>query len=173
MRSWWPVGVIAACGPSVAVQDVDSSVGASSGDTAATTSTGTTVVSTASTATGVDDSSSDDTASGPRRCIATIAIDIDYSTYVGAARLRPDGPLRLLFRENADVLRDGRIYPAIDVVASGTRREDLLMSSRDLRRMWILRKYLSDMNSIESMEFLIDRMRNTLDNQEFLLSMNG
>ena len=70
-------------------------------------------------------------------------------------------------------LSNRRIYPAIDVVASGTRREDLLMSSRDLRRMWILRKYLSDMNSIESMEFLIDRMRNTLDNQEFLLSMNG
>ncbi len=70
-------------------------------------------------------------------------------------------------------LSNRRIYPAIDVVASGTRREDLLMSSRDLRRMWILRKYLSDMNTIESMEFLLDRMRNTLDNQEFLLSMNG
>lgn len=69
-------------------------------------------------------------------------------------------------------LSNRRIYPAIDVQASGTRREDLLMEPRDLRRMWILRKHLADMNSIEAMEFLIDRMRVTSDNSEFLITMN-
>ena len=70
-------------------------------------------------------------------------------------------------------LSNKRVYPAIDVPASGTRREDLLMSKEELARVWILRKYMSDMNSIEAMEFLQDKMKGTMDNSEFLLSMNG
>ena len=66
-----------------------------------------------------------------------------------------------------------RIYPAIDILASGTRREDLLMDKDVLQRVWILRKHLADMNPIEAMEFLKDRMHNTLSNEEFLVSMNG
>ncbi len=66
-----------------------------------------------------------------------------------------------------------RIYPAIDILASGTRREDLLMDKDVLQRVWILRKHLADMNPIEAMEFLKDRMQNTLSNEEFLVSMNG
>lgn len=65
-----------------------------------------------------------------------------------------------------------RIYPAIDVVSSGTRREDLLMDPKTLSRIWILRKHMSDMTPVEAMEFLQDRMRNTRSNDEFLLSMN-
>ncbi|MBC7486798.1 MAG: transcription termination factor Rho, partial [Cytophagaceae bacterium] len=59
------------------------------------------------------------------------------------------------------------------VPSSGTRREDLLMDKDELARVWILRKYMSDMNSSEAMEFLIDRMSKTKDNNEFLISMNG
>jgi transcription termination factor Rho len=59
------------------------------------------------------------------------------------------------------------------VPASGTRREDLLMDKEALQRVWILRKFMSDMNSQEAMEFLQDRMKNTRDNEEFLVSMNG
>jgi len=70
-------------------------------------------------------------------------------------------------------LANKRVYPAIDVPASGTRREDLLMDKDELARVWILRKYMSDMNSIEAMEFLIDRLSKTKDNNEFLISMNG
>ncbi len=70
-------------------------------------------------------------------------------------------------------LANKRIYPAIDVPASGTRREDLLMMDEELKRVWILRKFMADMNSVESMNFLLDRMKGTEDNQEFLLSMNG
>lgn len=70
-------------------------------------------------------------------------------------------------------LANKRIYPAIDVPASGTRREDLLMDPLSLQRVWILRKHMSDMTSIEAMEFLKDRMKNTRNNSEFLLSMNG
>jgi len=66
-----------------------------------------------------------------------------------------------------------RIYPAIDILASGTRREDLLMDKEALQRIWLLRKYLADMNPIEAMEFVKDRMANTLSNEEFLISMNG
>lgn len=65
-----------------------------------------------------------------------------------------------------------RIYPAIDVVSSGTRREDLLMDPKNLSRIWILRKHMSDMTPVEAMEFLQDRMKNTRSNEEFLLSMN-
>ncbi|EMR01406.1 transcription termination factor Rho [Cesiribacter andamanensis] len=70
-------------------------------------------------------------------------------------------------------LSNRRIYPAIDVPASGTRREDLLMDKETLQRVWILRKFMSDMNSQEAMEFLLERMRGTRDNEEFLVSMNG
>ncbi|MCP2042293.1 transcription termination factor Rho [Pontibacter sp. HSC-36F09] len=70
-------------------------------------------------------------------------------------------------------LANRRIYPAIDVPASGTRREDLLMDRDELNRIWILRKFMSDMNSVEAMEFLKDRMQGTKSNEEFLISMNG
>ena len=66
-----------------------------------------------------------------------------------------------------------RVYPAIDILASGTRREDLLMSQSELQRMWILRKYLADMNPIEAMEFIKNKMQLTKSNEEFLASMNG
>ncbi len=70
-------------------------------------------------------------------------------------------------------LSNKRVYPAIDVPASGTRREDLLMSKEELQRIWILRKFMNDMNSVEAMEFLLDRMKGTQSNEEFLVSMNG
>lgn len=70
-------------------------------------------------------------------------------------------------------LSNKRVYPAIDVPASGTRREDLLMDPEELKRVWILRKFMSDMNSNEAMEFLLNRMKGTANNDEFLVSMNG
>ena len=70
-------------------------------------------------------------------------------------------------------LANKRVYPAIDVPASGTRREDLLMREEELQRVWILRKFMSDMNSNEAMEFLLSKMKGTRNNDEFLLSMNG
>ncbi|WP_185872318.1 transcription termination factor Rho [Blattabacterium cuenoti] len=66
-----------------------------------------------------------------------------------------------------------RIYPAIDLVSSSTRKDDLLLDQNTLQRMWILRKHLSDMNSVEAMEFLRSRMSRTQNNEEFLISMNG
>jgi transcription termination factor Rho len=65
-----------------------------------------------------------------------------------------------------------RIWPAIDVNRSGTRREELLMSEEELRRVWILRRVLNDMNPVEAMELLVNRMKRTKTNEEFLLSMN-
>ena len=70
-------------------------------------------------------------------------------------------------------LSNKRLFPAIDIMASSTRRDDLLLDKDTLNRMWILRRYLSDMNSTEAMEFLKDRMEKTRDNEEFLVSMNG
>lgn len=70
-------------------------------------------------------------------------------------------------------LSNKRIYPAVDITASSTRRDDLLQDDSTVNRMWILRKYLSDMNSIEAMEFVKKRMEQTYDNMEFLASMNG
>ena len=67
-------------------------------------------------------------------------------------------------------LSNKRIYPAVDITASSTRRDDLLQDESTLNRMWILRKYLSDMNSIEAMEFVKKRMEQTYDNMEFLAS---
>jgi len=70
-------------------------------------------------------------------------------------------------------LSNKRVYPAIDVPASGTRREELLLDQEFLQRVWILRKFMSDMNSVEAMEFLLNRMKGTRSNEEFLVSMNG
>ena len=70
-------------------------------------------------------------------------------------------------------LSNKRIYPAVDIISSSTRRDDLLQDRDTINRMWILRKYLSDMNSIEAMEFVKDRMEKTFSNEEFLISMNG
>ena len=70
-------------------------------------------------------------------------------------------------------LSNKRIFPAVNIVASSTRRDDLLLDQTTLDRMWILRKYLSDMNPIEAMEFVKDRLENTQDNAEFLASMNS
>ena len=70
-------------------------------------------------------------------------------------------------------LSNKRIFPAVDIMASSTRRDDLLLDQETLNRMWVLRRYLSDMNSIEAMEFLKERMERTDNNEEFLISMNG
>ena len=70
-------------------------------------------------------------------------------------------------------LSNRRIYPSIDITASSTRREDLLLDKNFLNKIWILRKYLTDMNSVEAMEFLRDRLAKTDSNEEFLISMNG
>ena len=70
-------------------------------------------------------------------------------------------------------LANRRIYPAIDVLASGTRREDLLMDNEVLARVWILRKFMADMNASEAIEFLLTKMKGTRNNGEFLASMNG
>jgi transcription termination factor Rho len=70
-------------------------------------------------------------------------------------------------------LSDRRIFPAIDVNRSGTRREDLLMKEEELAKVWILRKILSDFNPIEAMDFLMDKIRGTKNNKEFLNSMNN
>jgi len=69
-------------------------------------------------------------------------------------------------------LADRRIFPAIDINKSGTRKEELLLSSHELNRLWILRKLLQPLNSIDAMEFLQDKMKGTKDNQEFLDSMS-
>ncbi len=65
-----------------------------------------------------------------------------------------------------------RIYPAIDLTSSSTRREDLLLDDNTIQRMWILRKYLADMNPVEAMEFIEQRIKQTKNNEEFLLTMN-
>lgn len=70
-------------------------------------------------------------------------------------------------------LSNKRIFPAVNLIASSTRRDDLLQDKTTLDRMWILRKYISDMNAIEAMNSIHDRMQRSRDNSEFLLSMNG
>ncbi len=70
-------------------------------------------------------------------------------------------------------LSNKRIYPAIDIVSSSTRRDDLLLDKDTLQRIWILRNHLSDMNPVEAMQFLKDKMKFTATNEEFLASMNG
>lgn len=69
-------------------------------------------------------------------------------------------------------LSNKRIYPAVDITASSTRREDLLLEDYTLNRIWILRNYLTDMNSVEAMQFVKDRLEKTNSNEEFLISMN-
>lgn len=66
-----------------------------------------------------------------------------------------------------------RIFPAIDLTSSSTRRDDLLLDENTIQRMWVMRKYLADMNPVEAMEFINDRFKKTRNNEEFLLSMNG
>jgi len=70
-------------------------------------------------------------------------------------------------------LSNKRVFPAVDIMASSTRRDDLLLDKETLNRMWILRRHLADMNSMEAMEFLKDRMERTENNDEFLVSMNS
>ena len=70
-------------------------------------------------------------------------------------------------------LSNKRIFPAVNITASSTRRDDLLLDKTTLDRMWILRKYLADMNPIEAMDFVKDRLEKTRDNNEFLMSMNS
>lgn len=65
-----------------------------------------------------------------------------------------------------------RIFPAIDLVNSSTRKDDLLLDDKTQQLMWVLRNHLSDMNPVEAMEFLHDRIKNTRSNEEFLISMN-
>jgi len=65
-----------------------------------------------------------------------------------------------------------RIFPAIDLISSSTRRDDLLLDENTIQRMWIMRKYLADMNPVEAMEFINDRFKRTQSNEEFLISMN-
>ncbi len=69
-------------------------------------------------------------------------------------------------------LSDKRIYPAIDINKSGTRKDDMLVEPKDLSKMWVLRKIISSMNTLESMEFLADKIKNTKSNSEFFASMN-
>ena len=69
-------------------------------------------------------------------------------------------------------LSNKRVFPAVDIIASSTRREDLILSDDMLKRMWVLRNFLSDMNSVEAMDFLLTRLRRTVNNEEFLVSMN-
>ena len=66
-----------------------------------------------------------------------------------------------------------RIFPAIDLVSSSTRRDDILLDEKTVQRMWIMRKYLADMNPVEAMEFISDRIKKSLNNEEFLISMNA
>jgi len=66
-----------------------------------------------------------------------------------------------------------RIFPAIDLTSSSTRRDDLLLDDNTIQRMWVMRKYLADMNPVEAMEFINDRFKQTKNNEEFLISMNG
>ena len=70
-------------------------------------------------------------------------------------------------------IADRRIYPALDIFKSGTRKEDLLIEQKDLGKIWVLRKYLNDYNPTEAMEFLIDKLGKTKDNQQFLGAMNA
>jgi len=70
-------------------------------------------------------------------------------------------------------LSDKRVFPAMDVNRSGTRKEELLIDPDDLNRIWILRKLLSDLNTVEGMDFLLEKMRGTRSNKEFLRSMSS
>ena len=73
----------------------------------------------------------------------------------------------------ARILSNKRIFPAVNLIASSTRRDDLLLDESTLNRMWVLRKYLSDMNPIEAMDFVKNHLDNTKNNDEILMSMNS
>lgn len=70
-------------------------------------------------------------------------------------------------------LSNKRVFPSIDIIASGTRREDLLINKEMMNRIWVMRKFMADMTALEAMEFLMEKIRHTKTNEEFLLSMNG
>jgi transcription termination factor Rho len=70
-------------------------------------------------------------------------------------------------------LSDRRIFPSIDINRSSTRKEELLLTQKELARVWILRKFLNEMSPMEAMEFMIDRMSHTKSNKEFLRTMNS
>ena len=82
-------------------------------------------------------------------------------------------PLRGLINRRKLQLSNRRIYPAIDITSSGTRREDLLISKEQLQRIWLIPKFIADMNPVEAMEFMKDRISNTKSNEEFLATMNS
>jgi len=69
-------------------------------------------------------------------------------------------------------LTDRRIFPSLELNKSGTRKEELLLTREELSRVWILRKLINEMNIIEGMEFLLEKMRESKDNKDFLRSMN-
>jgi transcription termination factor Rho len=70
-------------------------------------------------------------------------------------------------------LANKRVFPAIDIVSSSTRRDDLLLEKTTLQRIWVLRNHLADMNPEEAMDVMLKNMRSTKSNEEFLASMNG
>jgi transcription termination factor Rho len=70
-------------------------------------------------------------------------------------------------------IADRRVFPAFDLIRSGTRKEELLTAKQNLNRIWILRRLLQEMNPVDAMEFIIDKMRKTETNQAFLDSMNS
>jgi len=70
-------------------------------------------------------------------------------------------------------LSNKRIYPAIDIVSSSTRRDDMLLDKSTLQKLWVLRNHLADMNSEEAMKMMLKYMEGTKNNSEFLISMNG
>ncbi len=70
-------------------------------------------------------------------------------------------------------LSDRRVFPAMDINRSGTRKEELLIDADDLNRIWILRKLFSDFNTVEAMEFMLEKMRGTKSNKEFLRMMSS
>jgi transcription termination factor Rho len=70
-------------------------------------------------------------------------------------------------------LSDKRVFPSFDIKKSGTRKEELLLDEETLNRVWILRKLLSSLNTVDSMEFLLEKMTGTADNKAFLASMNA
>lgn len=80
------------------------------------------------------------------------------------------GNMELMLDRN---IANRRIFPAIDLTKSSTRRDDLLLDEKSVQRMWVLRKYLADMNPVEAMEFIRDKVSSTRNNEEFLISMNG
>ena len=78
----------------------------------------------------------------------------------------------MILKQNRNI-SNRRIFPAIDLTSSSTRRDDLLLDEKTVQRMWVMRKYLADMNPVEAMEFVNERFKQTLNNEEFLISMNG